>query len=308
MNPSVVAPGLVLMLGLLATGCATLVDPEKESVAFHSYALPGTLDSNAVIQAVVRAFTHTLGTQPRVREGSVRSPLPAEPIRFYVTQRRLRLDHLGVVRIPQIVCPRYMAIVEAVVADPDEGFAPHRYTACIQAYTDHYSIQLVDGRMALDGRSDEPPRTTFPALSGIGRGILEQLTGARLLERGRQQADAEDGGQFAPPQATALQVASGEHSSPERGGPVSSGADRAAEQAEGPAVPSSPLACLAPRDESATIRALPGSGRVVAVLGADSLTAVAEPVDASYVRVKTARGVSGWVNRADMRQLPCPIG
>lgn len=310
MKASVVSPRLVLMLSLslLTTGCATLTGSEGASVAFQSYDLPGTLDSNVVIQAVARAFTQALGTQPQVREGSVPSRLPAEPARFSVTQRRLRLHHLGVARIPRVVCPQYMAVVEAVVADASEGFTPHRYTGCIQAYADHYSVQLVDGRMALEGRSGDRPSASSDALSRIGRSILEQVTGSRLRERGRQAAAAEDSAQPSAPMATALQAASGERPLSARGGSDSSVAEGAVEQREGPAVLSFPLVCLAPRHESATVRAQPGAGPVVAVLVADSLTAVAEPVDASYVRVETERGVAGWVNRSDVRRLPCPIG
>lgn len=301
MNVPAVLPRLVLMLslGLLTTGCATLAGPpEGASVAFQSYDLPGTLDSNAVIQAVARAFTQALGTQPRVREGSVPPRLPAEPARFSVKQHSLRLPRLGVAWIPRVVCPQYMAVVEAVVADAGEGFTPHRYTGCIQAYAGRYSVQLVDGRMALEGRSSDRLPASSDALSRIGRSILEQVAGARLRERGRQPAASEDREQPTTPTATSLQAASGER-------PLS-----VTTTTDGPnsSVPSSPLVCLAPRHESATVRAQPGAGPVVAVLVADSLTAVAEPVDASYVRVETEQGVAGWVNRSDVRRLPCPIG
>jgi hypothetical protein len=39
-----------------------------------------------------------------------------------------------------------------------------------------------------------------------------------------------------------------------------------------------------------------------------SLMAVVEPVDDAYFHVKTTEGLAGWINRSDVRRLPCPIG
>jgi hypothetical protein len=73
-------------------------------------------------------------------------------------------------------------------------------------------------------------------------------------------------------------------------------------------VTTSPLVCLAPRYEVVAVRTQHGGGKVIQVIEQGSLMAVAESVDAAYFRVKTEEGQAGWVNRSDVRRLPCPIG
>ncbi len=303
---------LILFCGLFTTGCVSISETASP-VRFQSYDLPGTLESNAVIRTVERAFARTLSTPPRIIEGSVPSLLPAMPAHFTVEDRRVELERLGMVSIPEVVCPESLAIVQALVADMSESSGPHRYIGCIQVYAGGYRVSVVDSRMVVHGSDTvrgalEPePKSGHDLLTRIAQALREQISEARLVADSHAQesampvwrTDAKSSTDYES--STGVQVAS-LASPPER-----SAATHAGYQ-ERNVVSTLPLVCLAPRHESASVRTDPGGGVVVMVLDSGSMTAVAEPVDAAYFRVETEDGMVGWVNNSDVRRLPCPIG
>lgn len=282
---------LILIGSLLTGGCASISGTEAVTegspVVFQSYDLPDTLDFHAVVHAVELAFAHTLSTTPRIVEGSVPSPLPAEPASFTVEERRVHFERLGVVTIHEVGCAGSLASVHAWVTDRSEIAAPHRYTGCIQLYAGAYRVQLIDSKLVLksshglSGSADSRLKYQPNLLSRLAKGFLEQIAEAREV------TDSYTTASF-PPEKSA-------------GSSVMRGQGQEVEAA-------SPLVCLAPRYEAAAVRTQHGGGQVIQMLEQGSLTVVADSVDTAYFRVKTTEGLVGWVNRSDVRRLPCPIG
>jgi hypothetical protein len=297
-------------MSLLATGCTLLPKAQPRDIISQSYDLPGALEANAVIGAVERAFVRTLAMPPRIIEGSVPSPLPTVPAQFMVEDRHVHLDRLGVVSMPEVVCPGSMAIVRAVVADRSESSGPHSYTGCIQSYAGGYRVHIVDSAMMVLERRDgfagpmgaDP--TSYPDIvSRLARALVEQVSDARPV------TDMSAIEAVVPVQQTSTK-ASMDHASltGKREESLASPLGTSMAHRENNAVSILPLVCLAPRHESAPVRTARGEGHVITLLDRDSIKAVAEPVDASYFLVETEAGTTGWVNGSDVRRLPCPIG
>ena len=298
---------LVLFLSWFTPGCASIPGTGASSVAFQSYDVPGKLDSNAVIRAVERSFIHTLGTLPRVIEGSVPSSLPDTPANFAVEDRRVRLDRLGVVSIPHVVCPLSMATMHGFIANTPEAPGLHSYTGCIQLYAGGYRIHIVDSMIVPGSQTALTPSQETEVNFGeelvarIAQALVEQISEARLVLVSRTQGSArpliQTPGTVSMNSAPSLgEVQEVQTVSPPGGDQEQGGS------------PSFPLVCLAPKHESATVRSQPGAGRVVRMLQPGSVVAVAEAVDATYFRVEPEEGTTGWVNRSDVKRLPCPIG
>jgi hypothetical protein len=301
-----------LSLSLFVAGCASFSGTAPRTVVSQSYDLPGTLDANAVIRAVERAFVRTLAKPPRIIEGSVPSPLPAMPAPFTVEDRQVHLDRLGMVSLPEVICPESMAVVQALVADMSESSGPHSYTGCIQLYAGGYRVSVVDSRLVVGsseaggGATASGPRSEHGRLTRIAQALREEVLEARLVADTRAQEAATpvwriDATSFTDHESSTRARIASFGSPPERSAAIHE-ADRE------DAVSTLPLVCLAPRHESAPVRAARGEGRVITVLSRGSIVAVAEPVDAAYFRVETEGGTVGWVNHADVRRLTCPIG
>lgn len=304
---------LTLSIGLFVTGCASFSGTAPRAVVTQSYDLPGALEANAVIRAVERAFTETLSKPPRIVEGSVPSPLPTMPAQFRVEERLMHLDRLGMVRIPEVVCPESMAIVQALVADRSALSGPHSVIGCIQLYAGGYRVSLVDSRMVVEshdavaGPMDSEPKSNPGLLARIAGALRDQISESRLVaDSHARESDASVWRTDAKSSAS-LKPTTGEpvmslDSPPERSVATHS------EYREKDVASVLPLVCLAPRYESAPVRAARGEGHVLTMLDSGSTMAVAEPVDATYFRVETEDGMAGWVNRSDVKRLPCPIG
>lgn len=273
---------LAFSASLLATGCASLSGTTPRAVVSQSYDLPGTLDANVVIRAVERAFTRTLLKPPRIVEGSVPSPLPATPAQFRIEERLVHLDRLGMVSIPEIVCPESMAIVQSFVTERSESSGPRSLTGCVQLYAGGYHVSLVDSLMG----GDRHEETTL--LSRLAQALRDEVSETRLAADFHAQESA-------TPRAFLA-------SQPDRS------VTPHAEYREEDVVSTLPLVCLAPRGEMAPVRATRGEGHVVTVLDSGAIMTVAEPVDPDYFLVETEDGMAGWLNSADVRRLPCPIG
>lgn len=304
---------LALSMSLFVTGCASFSGTAPHTVVSQSYDLPGTLDANAVIRAVEHTFTETLSRPPRIVEGSVPSPLPAMPAPFTVKDRHVHLERLGTVSIPEVVCPESMAIVQALVADMSESSGPHSYTGCIQLYAGGYRVSVIDSRMiigspeALGGATAAEPKTGLDPLARIAEELLKQIPEARLVADSRAQESTMPMWRMDAKGSTdreSLTVERQESLASPSGRPAALRAGHREEDA----VSTLPLVCLSPKYESASVRAARGEGLVITTLDRDSIMAVVEPVDATYFRVKTENGTAGWVKRADVRRLPCPIG
>jgi hypothetical protein len=280
----------------------------------QSYDLPDSLDVNTVIHAVELAFTQTLPATPWLVEGSVLSPLPAKPAPFTVGERRVHFERLGVATIPEVECPGSLASVHAWVADRSESLAPHRYTGCIQLYAGAYRVYLIDSRLDLKsshgftGSAESMLKSHPNLLLRLGDAFLEQVTEARevtdsqTLESFPSGPQAHEKASLGPYSSIREQVPSAP-AVPEK----SAGGSFIPERVQD-VVTSSPLVCLAPRHETAAVRTQHGAGQVVQVLVKGSMMVVPESVDAAYFPVKTTEGLSGWINRSDVRRLPCPIG
>jgi hypothetical protein len=303
---------------LLTIGCVALpvTGPVTDDfpVVSQSYDVPDTFDITTVVQAVEQVFARTLATTPWVIEGSVLSPLPSRPTPFKVEERRVHLERLGVVTIYEVECPGSLVSVHAWVADRSSVSAPHRYTGCIQLYAGAYRVQLIDSRLVLKrgynlAGSAETRLKSHPSfLPRLAQAFREQVTEAREVNNPHA-ADS-----FLSDRRTSEKASIGsDPSSGERAPafPASSEEPQATSIARDrgqDAVTTFPLVCLAPRHGAAAVRAQNGGGQVIQVLEQGSLTVVAESVDAAYFRLKTTEGLAGWVNRSEVRRLPCPIG
>src|SRR5512143_2631176 len=309
---------LILCWALLAGGCVSIPETVPVTgdspVVFQSYDLPDTFNVNTVIQAVELAFAHTLATTPWIVEGSVLSPLPARPVPFTVEERRVHLERLGVVTIHEVGCPGSLASVHAWVAERSESSAPHRYTGCIQLYAGAYRVQLIDSRLVLNsshslpGSAESGLKPHPNLLPRVAQAFLEQVPEAREVTNSQVGESLSSDRQTHEKVSTGPAPSAGERvpSSPALS-EKSAGNSFARERGQD-IVTTSPLVCLAPRYEAAAVRTQHGEGQVIQVLERGSLTAVPESLDAAYFRVKTTEGLAGWVNRSDVRRLPCPIG
>ncbi|MDF0644768.1 MAG: hypothetical protein P0111_12095 [Nitrospira sp.] len=296
-----------LFMTLFVTGCASTPGTTPRAVLSQSYDLPATLEANAVIRAVERAFARTLAKSPRIAEGSVPSPLPAKPAPFTIENRQVRLDRLGVVNVPQVNCPESMAVVHALATEAGGSSGLGKYTACIQLYAEGYRIALIAAGMGLErhdrydgvvGPMESEPKSGAALLLRLAQALREQISEVRPVDEPRA---SESTGRADRKPATGEQVAS-------LALPVERSAATSSVHREEDAVSTLPLVCLAPRHEAAPVRSARGDGHVITMFDAGSVMAVAEPVDAAYFRVETEAGLAGWVNHADVRRLPCPVG
>jgi hypothetical protein len=305
---------LILFCALLTGGCVSIPVTGESPVTVQSYDLPDSLDFKTVIQSVERAFTQTLATTPWTIEGSVLSPLPDRPSSFTVEERRVHLERLGIVTIHEVGCPGSLATVHAWVADHSESSVPHRYTGCIQLYAGAYRVQLIDSRLVLKssrgltGSAETGPKPHPNLLPRLAQAFLEQVaearevTNAQIPESVPSDRPTNEKASIGPdPSARERAPSFPAMSEKSAGSSFTRGQGREV-------VTTSPLACFAPRHEAAAVRTQQGGGTVIQVLDQSSLMAVAEPIDAAYFRVKTTEGLAGWVNRSDVRRLPCPIG
>lgn len=306
---------LALILSALVTsGCVFVPVTGGSPVEFQSYDLPDRLDPNTVIRAVELAFVQTLATTPRIIEGSVLSPLPRRPIPFTVEDRRVHLERLGMVTIREVECPGNLAIMHTWVADHSESQGLRRYTACIQLYAGAYRVHLIDSRMVSKSRDGltGPAETGLKSLPSLLPRVAQafvahvkvarEVTNSLATESFPSDWQADEQASVAPPPSTGKLVPAAVPLS------ETSGGTSVARRSDRDVVTASPLVCLAPRYEAAAIRTQYGRGKVIQVLERGSLMAVDESVDAAYFRVMTTEGLSGWVNRSDVRRLPCPIG
>jgi hypothetical protein len=281
----------------------------------QSFDLPDRLDANTVIKAVELAFVQTLATTPRIIEGSVLSPLPARPAPLRVENRRVHLEQLGVVTIHEIGCPGNLTIMHAWVADLSEPRGLHRYTGCIQLYAGAYRVHLIDSQLVpksgdgLTGPAGTGLKSHPNFLPRLAQAFLEQVTDARKV------TDPQTTESLSSDRPTYENATMDSYSSVGEQVPSfpafsekPAGSLLLARGLDQDVVTTSPLVCLAPRYEAAAVRTQHGGGKVIQVIEQGSLMAVAESVDAAYFRVKTVEGMAGWVNRSDVRRLPCPVG
>ncbi len=277
-----------LIMSLFFTGCGSISGTHSRTIVSQSYDLPSTLEANAVIRAVERAFARNLAMPPRIVEGSVSTPLPPVPARFRVENRQMYLDRLGLVSAPRVNCPESMAVVHAFVVEAGGSSSLQSYTACIQLYAGGYRVSLVAGRMVLEGLGDVAGPTDLEQKSGplsrIAQALRDQFSEMQLVPDS-QVPESVDVASLAP--------------SAEQSDVIHSARD---------AVSTFPLVCLVPSRESASVKSARGDGHVIKILDARSIMAVPEPIDPAYYRVNTEDGMAGWVNRSDVRRLPCPIG
>lgn len=305
----------VLCLGLLMTGCASVSRTEISSVALRSYDLPVNLDSNAVLHAVKSSFSQVLESAPRIIEGSVPSPLPAMPAHFAVEHRRVYLDRLGVVDVPQVVCPESIALLYGLAAPTQERPNLHTYAGCIQLYAGGYRVHIVastlgsedqESLMSRLGTGSKPGNSDEDIVLRIAQALVGQISEARLVDASHSQGVMVHVTQppvaASRPPASASRVEARSSSNLLKESTVGGSEPR-----EEGALPGSPWVCLAPRRESITVRSQPG-GEVVGMLHSGSVLTAAEPVQLSYFRIETEEGPIGWVSRADVKRLPCPIG
>lgn len=307
---------LILSLSgaLLTGGCVSISVTGGSPVVVKSYDLPNTLDVHEVIHAVELAFTQTIGRTPWIVEGSVLSPLPARPAPFTVAERRVHFERLGVATIHEVGCPGSLASVHAWVPDRSESLSPHRYAGCIQLYAGAYRVHLIESSLVLQSNHgltesvESWPKSHPNLLSRLAQAFLEQVTEAREV------TNAHAPELFPSDQQTREKASLGSSASagervpfPPTGSEKSVSGSALRERSQGIAT-ASPLVCLAPKYDAAAVMTQHGAGRVVQVLERGSLMVVAESIDAAYFRVKTREGLAGWIDRADVRRLPCPIG
>ncbi len=304
---------LALSVSLFVTGCASLSGTTPRAVVSQSYDLPGTLDANAVIRAVERSFARTFSRPPRIVEGSVPSPLPAMPAPFRVEERLVHVDRLGMVRIPEVICPESMAVVQALVADRSESSGPHSLTGCIQLYAGGYRVSLVasdmvvDRRDAIVGLMDSEPPSEAGLLSRVAHALREEIPAVRPVSDSRAPASTTPVGLADAKNSTDGESSPGERSASLAAPPERSETTHATYREEG-AVSTLPLVCLAPKHESAPVTAARGEGGIITTLKRGSVIVAPEPVDAAYFRVETENGTVGWVSGAEVKRLTCPIG
>ena len=304
---------LALFYGLLTTGCISVPVAGGSPVAFKSYDFPDRLDPNRVIQAVELAFVQALETMPRITEGSVLSPLPVSPAPFTVEDRRVHLERLGVVTIHEVECPGNLAIMHAWVADRSEPQGLQRYTGCIQLYAGAYRVHLIGSPLIpksshdLSGPAETTPKSHPNLLPRLAQAFLEQVTEAREVTNSHPESFPADRPTHGKASIDTYSSAGERRSSLSALSEKSTGSSSALGRDQD-VVTTAPLVCLAPRHETAAVKAEHGGGQVIQVFGQGSLMVVDESVDVAYFRLETTEGLVGWVNSSDVRRLPCPIG
>ena len=290
--------GACALLPGTVVSCATIANvsmsDHSSSVVFHTYELPATLESNAVIEAAERSFTRTLSGPPRMTEGSVSSPLPATAPSFAIEDRRMELDRLGIVTIPTVVCPHRLALLHGF-AQTAQRSLPFRYTGCIQFYAGGYRVHFIASAM-LPGKDQKREMTAV--LERLGGDFAEQFTEIRIADVSRS------AGATLPDAAIQTASADGLALLGQRGTGV--GAEILTAKDSGAAA--SPLVCLAASKAPAPIRSERGGGRIVGELEPGSVVAVMEPADPSYFWVQTEEHHTGWVDHIDVKRLRCPVG
>lgn len=307
---------IAIFLGLCLVGCASIAREGGDSVVFRSYDLPINLDSNTVVHAVEWSFSQALQTPPRIDEGYVLSPLPTRPAHFIVESRRVHLDRLGTVTIPQVVCPESMSVLHGTPSDPQRFPRLQMYTGCIQPYVNGYRVHIIASTMAL--RDQERPAISLTGqpnvesvdedtVSRIAQLLIGQVPGARLVQ-GSYAQEVAARGTLAPAVTSKYSTSSLEKSAASisnslRELPVGHVGTR-----ERSALSSAPWVCLVPKRQSIAVISRSGKGNVVATLPSRAVLIAAEPVDFAYFRVETEEGPIGWVNRSDVERLACPIG
>lgn len=274
------------LLSMMVSGCVSTKGQGQglESVKFASYDLPQSLPPNSVIGALEQAFREALGVPVRVLEGSVPPKLPDAPAGFRVEPGELLLELLGPVSIPHVVCQENMATLHAYAEQVPAHSGLHGLTGCIELYAKGYRVHIVESVLATRTLGEIGSGSSATLVPRVARAFLERVPDARPVDR------------FAA-------SASPTNPAPSFG----SSTLHSALPSEHGGVSISPLVCLAPRHKAATVRSEPG-GRVVRTLQSGSVLAVAEPVDAAYFRVEAEDGSAGWVNRSDVKRLPCPVG
>jgi len=286
---------LLLGLAFAATSCMSLATVSAPTQMSQFYDLPKDLDPNEVIHAVERSFAHVLLTAPRTMEGAIPNPLPVRPLQFTQHARAVYLDHLGSVLIPSVTCPQHLAVISAWPEHPDDRQSFYHYTACIQPYAEGYRVTIISNtpyaphpfQSEPSGEDDTAPiaRIANVLLTEIGstqdHGVLGQEPGISHTGQDTFQVHHEN---VLLPERHAAAL-----------GPLN--------------VPATlPLVCLAPKNHAAMLQSQPGGGRVLGTVEMGSVLAVAEPLDASYFKVETARGSAGWISRSEVTRLPCPVG
>ena len=277
----------LVLLGMLAVGCASMTDPRASGVVFHSFDLPESLEPHQVIHGVEEAFARTLQVPLKRTEGSVQSPLPASPPDFRVEYRHVRLDQLGVVLLPRIVCPENMAMVSGYAATPFAILGLQAYAGCVYQYAGGYHVHIVametgSGETAEPSSPGSASNTSAEHASLLAKTFVELVPGARLVRAST----------LTPSDMIVRH-------------PADSPATKSEEQELPAAVP---LLCLGPAGESLAVHSQPGGGTVLKKLGPGTILTVAEPVDSAYFRVSIEGGHRGWIHRSDVRRLLCPIG
>ena len=296
--------GVWAFLSAGIVGCASVSDVSTighRSFAFQSYDLPATLEANKVIQAVEQSFTRVLSRPPRITEGSVSSPLPAAAPDFAVEERHVALDRLGVVKIPTVVCPHSLALLQGF-GQPLNSSLPFRYTGCIQFYTGGYRVHLVASTMLVDSSAGGQDGEMEDVLWSLGGDFVRQFPRARMAASSRESSVAGE-------ELTQTASIDGRISARKRDMTAVSSAGGHTEAMQNEHAPAAalPLVCLAARD-SAPIRSERGAGKIVGMLEPGSVVAVMEPADPSYFWVNAEQRHTGWVNQVDVKRLRCPVG
>ncbi len=303
---------VLFSFGEAITGCAVLSWPRTSTVTvqsmIRSYDLSDTLDSSTVIHAVEAAFVQTLHISPSVIEGSVPLYLPVAPPDFEVEHRLMLLDQLGVVDIPHVECPGSLAIIrEFEIGKDRSGFGT--YAGCVYLYQRGYRVGFVGIETVSDDRGAVPsqgsqPSTESTRLAGLARAFVEFAPGATLVTIWQESSSLRFD---QPPPVETLMPALFDPPAGHSANP-SSPADQSTDGQGMKPIAAVPLVCLKPTYESAAIRSQPIGGEIIQVLHPSAVIAVNESVDSVHFRFEVSAGTFGWIHRADVRRVPCPVG
>jgi hypothetical protein len=283
----------------LAIGCTVIPQARVDAFQERSYDLPGSLDVHLLLDAAKESFVRVFQVQPIVIEGGVSAPLPAEPPPLWFKERTVQLAHLSRIQIGEVDCPSSVGSLTVLMASNEEEGHLRMYSSCIQLSARGYRVHFAetDARVKESSLLPTVAHDEIPVsdrVSELGTRFAERIGPAAQFQLSSEQEDS-------PLQAESPTLS--EDSVDDASRMNSTG-----DSAQQPHGLGTPLICLAPRDATAPIRLHPDDSAVVGLLRTGSLVTAENSPDARYYHVRTDEGLDGWVPRATVRRLACPIG
>ena len=267
-------------------GCGTFIEPSTLTMELEPLPLSENLDAQIAVADLEQAFLHTFHNPPIIIEGRQDDKKSDDVASFSmpIDRQQFQLKSVDSVEKTIASCPGGLAhLSHAAVMVPDQPWLDI-FTACVQTTPNEQRIILGVGAIGAPSMAAH----AAPMHRDARLNKLNQLRNAFLTLHApsTRTAESQITRPMKKPSSTDLHVG---QSSP---------------------VHVMPLLCLEPKAgaETVPIFAIPQGGTVIGTVEAGHMVVGQESDGLLFFRVTMEEGVSGWVNRAQMRRSPCPIG